>query len=488
MDLREYLRVIRAHWLGIVLITVVGVVAAFGWTLIQPKVYSADSTAIVQANADYFANQAGTAASVNTLVTGRVKTYAALGESRSVAEGVIQALDLKVSPADLVKQVRVTSAVDTQTLSVTANAGTPEKARDIAEAWVTSMGAEINRVESGSPQTKGAVFLSQLDSALLPERPSSPNTALALVLGGLLGLAIAISYGLLRHTLDQRIRSVEQTERETGLSVVGTIPEEPAFADGDRLLPEAGPVSSASSNAHLFTVSEAFRELRTNLQYMDVDDPPRIVVVTSPLPGDGKSLVAANLAVTLAASGQPVVLIDADLRRPVQHTVFGVPAGAGISDVLAGRASITDVAHRFGEGKLLVVCAGKLPPNPSEMLGSVRMRELLHTISREAVVVIDSPPLIPVTDAAVLAHSADGAIVVSTVGRTRYDVLGRALGNLERVGARTLGIVLNRVPLRGQGAAYFGYQYHGDYYVTEEEQTQPLKPAGGRRRAGSPTA
>lgn len=468
-------------------ITLVGILTAFGWATIQPKVYSADSTALVQANADYFANQAGAAPSLNTMVAGRVKTYAALGQSRSVATGVINALGIEDSPSDLVKRVRVTNAVDTQTLVVTANASTPEKARDIADAWVSSMSAEVNRLESGAPGTRGALFLSPVDSAILPERPTSPNTNLALMLGALIGLALAVGYSLLRHTLDRRIRSVEEAERETGMPVVGTIPDSLTFADGHRLLPDDSTTGNAAQRAQLFSATEAFRELRTNLQYMHVDNPPRIIVVTSPLPGDGKSLVASNLAVTLASSGQPVVLIDGDLRRPVLHTVFDVPKGAGISDVLAGRATIADVAHRFVDGQLLVVCAGTLPPNPSEMLGSERMRDLLATIAREAVVVIDSPPLVPVTDAAVLGHSADGTIVVSTLGKTTYDVLNKALGNLKRAGAHPLGIVLNRIPLRGQGATYFGYQYHGHYDVAEEASPAPAEALAGPRRAASRT-
>ncbi|MDR2323414.1 MAG: lipopolysaccharide biosynthesis protein, partial [Microbacterium sp.] len=132
---------------------------------------------------------------------------------------------------------------------------------------------------------------------------------------------------------------------------------------------------------------------------------------------------------------------------------------------------------RFGNGQLLVVTAGKVPPNPSEVLGSARMRELLKSIAREAIVIIDAPPLIPVTDAAVLAHSADGAVIVGTVGKTTFEVLGKAIGNLERAGARALGLVLNRVPRRGSGAAYYGYQYHGEYYRGDDQEL----PAGAVR-------
>ncbi|HTN56249.1 MAG TPA: polysaccharide biosynthesis tyrosine autokinase [Microbacterium sp.] len=467
MELRDYLRIFRAHWLGMGLIIVGVVVLAFGWTLVQPKVYTADATAIVRATGT---DDLGMISLGNNIANQRVKTYVELGSSRAVAGRVIEELGLEQSPESLVGQVSVANPIDTTSLRVTADASTPEQARDIAETWVRAMAAEVNILETADAAVQGTVFLSPLDSARLPGSPSSPNTRLALAIGALVGLALAVGYGLLRYTLDRRIRSVESVERETGVAVVGTVPEEKTFTADDRLIPFDGGNSANSSKAHLFAIAEAMRELRTNIQFMDVDNPPRVMVITSPLPGDGKSTTASNLAITLASSGQKVVLVDGDLRRPMVDTIFGLPKGAGLSDVLAGRAELADVAHRVGtSGRLLVIGAGKIPPNPSEVLGSARMKELLEAIAREAIVIVDAPPLVPVTDAAVLAHSTDGAIVVATVGKTTFEVLGKALGNLERAGARPLGIVLNRVPRRGSGAAYYGYQYHGDYYRQEDD-------------------
>ncbi|MDQ0613751.1 capsular exopolysaccharide synthesis family protein [Microbacterium sp. W4I4] len=471
MDLRHYLRIFRAHWLGMVVIIVAAVMIAFGWTVLQPRVYTADATAIVQSR--QASDDAGAKVLGNQLAASSVKTFVNLGQSRLVAERVIDELQLDTTPESLVTQVAVTNPLDTVSLKVTANADSPEHARDLAEAWVRGMAAEVNLLEGKDADTTGAVYLAPIDSARLPQSPSSPNTRLALAIGALLGIAIAFGYALLRYTLDRRIRSVESVERETGVAVVGTIPEEKTFTQENRLVPFDGGNSMASANAHLFSIAEAMRELRTNIQFMDVDNPPRVMVVTSPLPGDGKSTTASNLAITLASGGQKVALIDGDLRRPMIDTIFGLPKGAGLSDVLAGRAELADVAHRVGKsGRLLVIGAGKIPPNPSEVLGSARMKELLTAIAKEAIVIVDAPPLVPVTDAAVLAHHTDGAIIVASVGKTTFEVLGKALGNLDRAGARALGIVLNRVPRRGSGAAYYGYQYHGDYYRAEEEEDE----------------
>lgn len=470
MDLRHYLRIFRAHWVGMLVIVVVAVAAAFGWTLLQTRVYTADATALVQAQLG--SDDPGSQVLGNQLASSSVKTFVDLGSSRLVAQRVIDDLGLDTTPEGLVTRVAVTNPLDTVSLRVTASASSPEAARDLAEAWVRGMAAEVNVLETQDEAEPGSVYLVPIDSARLPSAPSSPNTRLALALGGLIGCAIAFGYAMLRYTLDRRIRSVEAVERETDVAVVGTIPDEKTFTADNRLIPFDGGNSAGSSNAHLFLIAEAMRELRTNIQFMDVDNPPRVMVVTSPLPGDGKSTTASNLAITLASGGQKVALIDGDLRRPMIGSIFGLPEGAGLSDVLAGRADIADVAHRIGQdGRLLVIGAGKVPPNPSEVLGSARMKELLATIAGEAIVIVDAPPLLPVTDAAVLAHSTDGAIVVATVGRTTYDVLGKALGKLERAGARPLGIVLNRVPRRGSGAAYYGYQYQGEYYRAEAEQT-----------------
>ena len=164
---------------------------------------------------------------------------------------------------------------------------------------------------------------------------------------------------------------------------------------------------------------------------MDVDHPPKTIVVTSPLPGDGKSTVACNLALTLAAAGTTVVLVDGDLRRSMVAKTMGLPGGAGLSDVLAGRAALAEVLQRTPKSNnLLVLAAGSVPPNPSEVLGSERMHTLIADLAKHATVIIDAPPLLPVTDGAVLTHQADGALVVVTLRKTTFDLLDKALDTL----------------------------------------------------------
>ncbi|MCT9819062.1 polysaccharide biosynthesis tyrosine autokinase [Microbacterium sp. W1N] len=459
MELRDYLRILRAHWVGILLLTILGAAVGYGWSAVQPKVYTASASGIVQATGG--GSDTGSALVGNQLAQSKVSSYVDIGGWRSVAESAIDYLDLDTSPEALVTRVTVSNPLNTVIINVSATGSSPEEARDLAEAWVRGMVEQINTLESGSPGAAGAVTLVAGESASLPPSPSSPNTRLNIALGTLIGLALGIGYAVIRHVLDRRVRDPRAIERETGVSVVGTIPLEKQLADARKVFRFDTSLSSATGAA----ITEAMRELRTNLQFMDVDNPPRIIVVTSPLPGDGKSTSAANLALSLAAAGQRTILIDADLRRPVVGSIFDLPEGAGLTDVLAGRARLEDVAHQpDASGNLAVLTAGRIPPNPSEVLGSKRMRELLTELAGGATVIIDSPPTIPVTDAAVLSTAADGALLVVSAGRTTYDMMQKAVENIGKANGRVLGVVLNKVPKRGAESGYYGYQYRGEYY------------------------
>jgi capsular exopolysaccharide synthesis family protein len=223
--------------------------------------------------------------------------------------------------------------------------------------------------------------------------------------------------------------------------------------------------------------AEAFLKLRTNLQFMDIDNPPRVIVVTSPLPGDGKSTIAANLAAALSMSDRRVVLIDGDLRRPVVAESFGLVEGAGLTDVLIGRVDYADVAQRVESlPNLTVLAAGGTPPNPSELLGSKAMRRLLDWLADTGhIVIIDAPPLLPVTDGAVLTAAADGALVVVTAGRTLDTQLGAALASLHAVQGHTLGVVLNRVEPKSTDSGYYGGYYGTAKPTKGQTQSRPAR-------------
>ena len=468
MELRDYLRGLRRHWVAIALLTALGVGVGYGWTLIQTPVYEASASGFV---ASRQTQDVGMSTVGDSLARSKVQSYLDIAGWRNVAEHAISELGLDTTPEALVKQVTVTNTPDTVILKIAARGPTPIEARDLAEAWIRGMVVAIDGIEgTGSPGSSPVTIIPG-DSASLPSSPLFPDVTTALIVGGVLGLGFGIAFALIRTVSDRRIRVTDDVEGRTGVAVVGSIPIVEHLVQGQRVL------AVGRDDDGDFAVREAFRVLRTNLQFMDVDNPPRKIVITSPLPGDGKSSMACNIAVTLAASGRSVVLVDGDLRRSTVAASMGLPAGAGLTDVLAGRAELTDVLQRAPQSaNLLVLAAGSVPPNPSEVLGSARMSRLLADLAKFAIVIIDAPPILPVTDAAVLTHQADGALLVVNVGKTTYDLVDKSLDLLHKARGRTLGLVLNRIPLRGVNSSPYSYAYARSYSAPRETVDVSLVP------------
>lgn len=464
LDVWDYVRVFRQHWLGVVALTLIGILCSAGWIFLQKPVYAANSIGYVSIPGG---DNMGSALAGDNLAKSKATSYASFGSSRPVAESVIKTLNLDVKPDVLLQQITVTSAKDTPEVKIVATAQTPQEAQALANAWVVALAEQVKVLESttdAGPEAgaESIIKVVPLGDAPLPLAPTSPNKKMALVIGALAGLIIGIAYALIRNHLDRRIRSVEMVEKAIGTAVVGTIPVDERMRDGRRVVANAVIDHSSTEG---YAISEALRELRTNLHYMNVDNPPRVIVITSSIPSEGKSTIAANLAVTIAATGQKVVLIDGDLRRPVVADFFGLAGGGGLTDILSGQAELDDVLQVYGPvPSLAVLGAGRIPPNPSELLGSLAMKRLLERLSKEAVVLIDAPPLLPVTDAAILARSTDGALIVAGAGKTTIDELEKAVATLAKVKAPLLGAVLNRVPTTGGQAAGYGYYGKGYYY------------------------
>ena len=483
MNLEDYWRVVRRHWIAIALSIALGLAAALGVSLLMPKVYTADASGFVVSQSS---GSTGIASLGDTYAKSRAKSYIEIAKNRSIAQAVIEQLGLTTTPQVLVNQISAAVPLDTVTLRITAQASTPQQAQDLANAWIRALAVEVQRLESGQVLAQAGVAapvegdtaaavvaLVPGDTAVLPGSPTSPNLRLNLLLGALIGLALGVAWALVRSAADKRIRSAAAVESTFGVSVVGTLPTDDALAGAARRL--IGSSGAHADNEHL-RLAEALRELRTNIQFLHVDNPPRVIVLTSPMPGDGKSTVAANLALAIAESGRRVVLVDGDLRRPTVADTFEVSGAAGLTDVLVGNAEIGQVLQRTRlHDNLYLLTSGTVPPNPSELVGTQMMRDLLRTLSEHAIVLVDAPPLLPVTDGAILANQADGAIVVVRAGRTHLDELGKALSNLTKAGATALGVVINRIPVKGMDRA--GYGYYGGGYVGESAG-QPLTESG----------
>lgn len=351
---------------------------------------------------------------------------------------------------------------------VPAVAGAPEAG--VGQAAPAAPATAAPTDETYNSQTR----LVALEPAQLPGAPFSPDTTKLAGMGGAGGLALGLAVAFLRRALDNKIRHNSDIEDILQSSVLAVVPRSTDLsAKGRRNVDGLG------------QAAEAIRLLRTNLRFVDVDNPPRAIVMTSANPGEGKSTISAVLAQMLAASGQRTILVDTDLRKPVVHRIFDIDGSVGLTQVLAGDVPVSDVAQFVkGHPHLRVIPAGRIPPNPSELLGSQRMKALLDRLSQEAVVLLDAPPLLPVTDAALLSALADGAILTFEVGGT-YKEQARLTGKiLGQVDARLLGVVLNRASRRSMGSVYYGYGYgsygHHYYYGERPRGWRRLLP-GGRR-------
>jgi capsular exopolysaccharide synthesis family protein len=295
-----------------------------------------------------------------------------------------------------------------------------------------------------------------VDPAAFPGRPISPDVPLTLALALFTGLLLGVGGSVLRDQMDGTVRTRDELQLLVGLPVLGAIPRIDALvepANGARKLrrrdaaPAEGVTARFVEDLPGAPVTEAYRSLRTNINFSNPAGRPRILVVTSPAPGDGKSTTAANLAMTMTKQGLRCLLIDADLRRGQLHDLFAVRREPGLSDVLMGDSArahavqVSDVRPDF-------LATGTLPPNPAELLGSEAMAELLQALAAEYdSVVLDAPPMNLVTDAAVLARVADGVIVVARAGITPRHALVHAFDQLAGVKARVLGSVLNDADL-----------------------------------------
>jgi capsular exopolysaccharide synthesis family protein len=307
--------------------------------------------------------------------------------------------------------------------------------------------------------------ISVVDRADVPLKRSSPRTGLNLLVGCLVGLVGGVGLAFLFEYLDTSIRDPREVEAILRVPTLGLVPTRsalPAHLDGRPLGAGDGPPGAFALVAHQATSSilaEAFRNLRTSVVYATPERPPKTMLVTSLQQQDGKTSVSTNCAITLAQLGMgDVLLVDADLRHPDLHRILGVPQTPGLSDLLVGGVGVTEVIRPTRIPRLFVVPAGPVPTNPTELLFSPRFTQALAALGeRFAHIVIDSPPMLGVSDSLVLAPRVEGVILVLRHGHAGRDAAQRAVQMLGSVRARLLGVVLNHADVRNTAA---GYQYY----------------------------
>ncbi|NVN00092.1 polysaccharide biosynthesis tyrosine autokinase [Arthrobacter sp. SDTb3-6] len=466
MELQDYIRILRRNWLTIVAIGLIGLLAGGAFSVLSKPVYTAETQLFVATQNSGSVQDLQTG---NSFIQARVSSYVVTATTPTVLQPVIDTLGLDVSPQQLSKTIKATSDLKTVLITISVDDGSPVQAAAIAHAVASSLITAVDKLEKPADGGPSPVKLSVVTPATAPAAPSSPNLKINLALGLIVGLALGIGAALLRTTLDTRVRSERDLQQITQAPVLGGIAFD-ADASKSPLVTEG---STHSQRA------ESFRQLRTNLQFAHVSHKSKTVLVTSSLPGEGKSTTATNLAIAMAESGQTVALVDADLRRPMVATYLGLESRAGLTTALIGQADVKDLMQPWGRNELHVLTSGRIPPNPSELLGSAEMKQLILRLEQAFdAVVIDAPPLLPVTDAAVLAQQVGGVVLVVGCHATKQPQVEKAIATLELVDADLLGVVLNRLPVKGPDA--YAYSYYG--YAPKIEQS----PQPARRSAAAP--
>ena len=465
MTILEFFRTTRANlWLLIIGI-VVGAAAGFGYASLQPKVYAASSSGYVTVG------ESGTVdvLSGSTAAKERARSYAAIVSSEAVAQKIKQNTpELSLTTGQIRSSITAAAGENAALITVSAKASSPKNAQLLANGALQATADYIKEIEqnpgnaqalvngdstAASPTGGNTVRVIPLNNASVNPPLVAPNYQQNVLIGAGTGLVLVYAAIFLRRALDQRIRTRDDATKATGASVLGVLPVSDDLNEDN--------IVKGDTDDHI--AQESIRQLRTNLRFVNVDTPPRSFIVTSAVPGEGKSTVSLSLARAMADAGSPVILIDADLRRPTVAKKLKLDAKVGLTQVLAGQVEIANAVHQLGESNLFVLPAGRIPPNPSELLGSDKMRQLINELSEEFIVVVDVPPLLPVTDASLLSHSVDGVILVGSIGRSHREQMTEASNILKKVNANLLGMVLNRAPRKGLGNSYYGFGYASAY-------------------------
>lgn len=465
MELRDYLTILRDRWILVLACALAGTLLTGVMTLMTTPMYQATSQIYVSVQTQDGSTQ--NLAQGSTFSQSQVVGFADLATSPLVLEPVARDLGLAQSASQLSQQVTASVRLNTSLIDISVTSEDPVAAAELSNAVAASMAIVLPELQRPLDAAVSPVRITTTREATVPQQQASPDVVVNTAIGLVLGLLVGVGTAVLRTTLDTRVRSESDLAKLTDRPILGSVKFDPETPQD--------PLAILSQPQSLR--AEAIRGLRTNLQFINAPSRPRSIVVTSSLPGEGKSTTAANLALAMADAGSHVVLVDGDLRRPTIAKVLGIEGGVGLTTALIGRVEIDAVVQRFGTTSLDVIAAGEIPPNPSELLGSAQMRDILGALTDSYdIVIIDSAPLLPVTDGAVLSKLTDGVLLVVGAHTAHSQQVSAAIATLEKVGSRILGLVVNRA----QASA--GGQY--SYYEYRSEPDRGTQARSARKRRG----
>ena len=456
MEPARYLAALRRSWWVIALLGAIGMVAGYAWSASQAPLYRSSSSVFFQVVG---ADNTNSLLQGSSYTQSQVRSYAVIATQPIVLREVIDQLDLDTSVTALAKRIDASIPLDTVIVEISAVAGSPSEARSIAQGVAEQLGQTMEEISQQST-SDGAITTVRariVGDASTPLGPFSPNPKEGAMLGLFAGVALGVALALARELLNNRVSNEDILASVTDLPLLGQIP----VVGGTRPQPQPFPSQSVAQ-------TEAFRRAAANLDFIGSADGVQAVVITSSSAGEGKSTLAANLARILAES-KHVLLLEGDLRNPALAERLGLDPSVGLTSVITGKASLEDALQRSGP-LLDVLLAGPIPPNAVSLINSSGFRHLMTEVrAKYDMVIIDGAPLLPVTDSALLAKIADGALIVVNSRKTSRKELKRALHHLALSGAPVHGAILTMTPMMGNGYAY---------YMSASEQ--PSRAAGGK--------
>lgn len=433
MALRDYIRVFRRDWPVIVVCLLLGFSIAALVTAGQKPVYKSTSSVFVAVQSPPSSSDLAQGV---TFTQQMVLSYADLATKPIVLDPVIADLKLRTTASSLSRQVTAEAPLDTVIIDISVTDSEPVAAARIANSVSANLIAAVTKLSPTTGSNISPIKVAPVEAATVATTPTTPIVPLNLIIGIAAGLVVAVLASVAREALDVRIRDLRDFELVSDRPVVGAIPAD----SGARRSPLIIQPGASRDRA------EAFRTLRTNLQFLDFGQGARAIVITSSGKGEGKSTSAANLAIATADAGVSVALVDADLREPMIAEYFGLDNQLGLTDVLAERSALGEVS-RVVRDNLTVIPSGHVPPNPSEQLQSEGMVRVVDQLTRTFdVVIFDSPALLSVSDAAILARRTSGALIVGEAGRATRHELRDAVRALDRIEAPVIGLIVTMLP------------------------------------------
>lgn len=449
MELRSYFRALRKHWLILVLVTILGILAAGAAYFLTPPRYSSSVTFYVSTPLTDSSNPLN----AGQFAQARVNSYVEVLQSEELARRVIDDRNLALTPADVRRRVEATAQLNTVLVTAVVEDTDRRQALAISRGIARAFPELVDELDNKGRRADVVTITTVSGPTLLPFAVA-PDWRLYGALGLLGGLALGALIAVAREALDTTVRTTDIASGLLRAPVLGVIDFDPNSTKNPLLLKGATSTGRA----------EALRQLRTNLQFVNATSSTEVMLITSAVPGEGKSLTSVNLALSFAEFGERVLLVDADLRRPTLAGYLDVERDIGLSGVLAGTTELEQAIQPWGTDGLHVLPSGQLPPNPAELLGSKAMSDLISKVRTDFdKVVIDAPPLLPVTDAALVSAYADGVVMVIRWGRTHRSQVTGAVEALAQVKATLLGGVLNMRRLsRAERHSYAAREYYGN--------------------------